>query len=418
MFTTLQNPTKQPQTYTKCTPTKVHAILIYHDNEKMSWNDIFQQPLFAGTTTSKNTIKRHYHDAKAHGESCYWTGRTEKHGGRPWKISRKTLEEVTNQFDEGGLRNRAHAQRHCFPDVSEHTVHQSLSEVGYKGFVQPTKPLLKPEHVTAYWVWWQAHVTWESPELFNQNMVLFLDEKKFKFQHSDGRRYCRRKKGEGWLDVHRVQKRTAHGVGKGKDKGSVLVWGCIGPCGAGPIVQLSGLVNSDQYIDVLEENLLPFLTTLPPRHPDNFFFQQDNDSKHKSKKTTKWLTDHNIPILCWPANSPDLSPIENAWSKVQRHVHLKYPDLLNSDQYFEAIKEEWHSPDFQKYVRHLYQSFPHCLIALHENNFMWIDYWKLPEFCIFEWFSWAFLGSIMYCICYSVAYKSFVQKNVDMSLLR
>ncbi|KAJ3871694.1 hypothetical protein F5051DRAFT_301958, partial [Lentinula edodes] len=66
--------------------------------------------------------------------------------GRPRKINTATLEEVTDQFDSGKLRDGAHAQRCYFPDISERTVRRNLCKVGYEGFAQPKKPLLKPEH--------------------------------------------------------------------------------------------------------------------------------------------------------------------------------------------------------------------------------------------------------------------------------
>ncbi|KAJ3807675.1 hypothetical protein EV368DRAFT_7993, partial [Lentinula lateritia] len=94
----------------------------------------------------KNTIKKHYREAKAHGNDCYWTARKEKPGGRPRKINTATLEEVTDQFDSGKLRDGAHAQHCYFPDISECTVRRNLRKVGYEGFAQPKKPLLKPEH--------------------------------------------------------------------------------------------------------------------------------------------------------------------------------------------------------------------------------------------------------------------------------
>jgi arsenate reductase-like glutaredoxin family protein len=41
-------------------------------------------------------------------------------------------------------------------------------------------------------------------------------------------------------------------------------------------------------------------------------FIQDGAPCHTSKKVMKWLTDHNIEVLDWPGNAPDLNPIENA----------------------------------------------------------------------------------------------------------
>ncbi|KAH7880246.1 uncharacterized protein C8R40DRAFT_1033229, partial [Lentinula edodes] len=59
-----------------------------------------------------------------------------------------------------------------------------------------------------------------------------------------------------------------------------------------------------------------------------------------SSKTMKWFSKHFTTILPWPANSPDLFPIENAWYEMQCHICLQNPNLLNSNQYFDAIKAE------------------------------------------------------------------------------
>ncbi len=43
----------------------------------------------------------------------------------------------------------------------------------------------------------------------------------------------------------------------------------------------------------------------------DFIFQQDLAPAHSAKATSTWFKDHGIPVLNWPANLPDLNPIEN-----------------------------------------------------------------------------------------------------------
>ncbi len=52
----------------------------------------------------------------------------------------------------------------------------------------------------------------------------------------------------------------------------------------------------------------------------DFIFQQDLAPAHTAKSTKSWLNDHGVGVLDWPANSPDLNPIENIWGIVKRKM--------------------------------------------------------------------------------------------------
>ncbi len=50
----------------------------------------------------------------------------------------------------------------------------------------------------------------------------------------------------------------------------------------------------------------------------DLIFQLDLAPAHTAKSTKSWLNDHGVGVLDWPANSPDLNPIENLWGIVKK----------------------------------------------------------------------------------------------------
>ncbi len=93
------------------------------------------------------------------------------------------------------------------------------------------------------------------------------------------------------------------------------------------------------YQDILEHFMLPSADKL---YGDaDFIFQQDLAPAHTATGTKSWFNDHGVTVLNWPANSPDLNPIENLLGIVKRKMRDTRPN--NADDLKAAIKATWAS---------------------------------------------------------------------------
>lgn len=72
------------------------------------------------------------------------------------------------------------------------------------------------------------------------------------------------------------------------------------------------------YTNILKDVMLPHAEE---EMPLRWRFQQDNDPKHTSRHCKTWLQQNAIEVLDWPAQSPDLNPIENLWEIVNSKIN-------------------------------------------------------------------------------------------------
>lgn len=119
--------------------------------------------------------------------------------------------------------------------------------------------------------------------------VIWSDE--CSVQMESHRRYCCRKQGEPPKNKPRLKHPT-----------KVHVWAGISIKGATSICIFDGIMDTELYVEILHQNLLPFIHAV---HPTSHRFMQDNDPKHTSRKAQQFFAQNSINWWKTPAESPD-----------------------------------------------------------------------------------------------------------------
>ncbi len=104
----------------------------------------------------------------------------------------------------------------------------------------------------------------------------------------------------------------------------------------------------------------------------DFIFQQDLAPAHTAKGTKSWFNDYGVTVLDWPANSPDLNPIENLWGIVKRKMRDTRPN--NADELKATVKETWASIPPQQ-CHKLITSMPRRIEAVIKAKGAPTKYW-------------------------------------------
>ncbi len=151
---------------------------------------------------------------------------------------------------------------------------------------------------------------------------------------------------------------------------SVMIWAAMSSAGVGPLCFLKSTVNAAIYQEILEHYMLPSADKL---YGDaDFIFQQDLTPAHTAKGTKSWFNDHGVTVLDWPANSPDMNPIENLWGFVKRK--MRDTRLNNADELKATVKETWASIPPQQ-CHKLITSMPRRIEAVIKAKGAPTKYW-------------------------------------------
>jgi transposase len=263
-------------------------------------------------------------------------GNKENHsGGRPSKLSSRDKQSIIRQITSGKLDNAVQATQFINSTISTpvcpQTVRNVLKEAGFRSATKKKVPMLKQSHRKQRLEFAQYHANWTVEDW---KRVLWTDETKINRIGSDGKVYVWKQLGE------LVSDRTTTPTVKHGGGNNLMVWGCMGWNGVGKLIEVQGKMNAEQYCEILEEGVEASFESLEMAE-DERYFQQDNDPKHTSKKADKWFSDNNITPIKWPAQSPDLNPIEHLWSYLK--IQLQHYDTppKGVHELWDRVAKEW-----------------------------------------------------------------------------
>ena len=131
--------------------------------------------------------------------------------------------------------------------------------------------------------------------------------------------------------------------------------------GVGRLIFVTGTMTSFSYLQTLE-----FYKKDIEKLGQNLYLQQDNATCHVGKKCLDYINKNFSNHLdFWPANSPDLSPIEELWAIVEER--LNYYDFKDLEEMTRKLLWVWNRIP-KRICKNLIDSFDKKLELLAERK--------------------------------------------------
>lgn len=215
-------------------------------------------------------------------------------------------------------------------DVDRTTVWRCMKKAGFKSFKRGGIFYLTQRHKHARVDWAMRRSLWRLP---SWRRVVFSDEASVKLMSRDGRLRV-------WLrgERHRRNDLALPVVQAGG--GGVMMWGAIWFGGKSELYITRQSVNSERYVEILEQFVYPISYDLGDPGT-NWMFMDDNAPPHRSLAAQAFKNQSGIRTIDWPARSPDLNPIENVWSWMKRRVRMMLQPHDTLDRLEELLHQIW-----------------------------------------------------------------------------
>lgn len=247
-----------------------------------------------------------------------------------------------------GVQN--HFQRTFHRVISRTTMRRRLTAANLRSRRPLRVPRLLHRHKVARLEWAREHRNWVLEQWRN---VLFSDETRIGLVSDSRRQRVWREPGGAERLVFCRETLPYQG-------GTVMFWGGIMHNRRTPLIPIRQNITGDLYV---ENIIIPIVYPLRNEIGENFIFQDDNARPHRTRRVQVALDEGNIERMIWPANSPDMNPVEQMWDYVKRAILKRNNPPQTTRDLILAAQEEWNNIT-QETINNLINSMNRRVTAL------------------------------------------------------
>ena len=256
-----------------------------------------------------------------------------KSPGRPRKLTER---------DERGIVRYAKANRRATlteitnvtpASVSESTVRRVLHQAKIFARVAPKKPFLSSFHQSKRLAFAKEHQNWTAEQWAK---VIWIDESTFEIGKAFRRVLVWRTANEKYYPECLTPTFKS-------GRTSVMIYACFAGSEKSTLVFMpKGERTAVDFVRLCYEGEGGLKAFREQINIHDAILMEDGAPVHRSNAPKKWREDQGLTKLDWPANSPDLNPIENIWAILKdavQHRHTPRPKTV--DEMKEALQMEW-----------------------------------------------------------------------------